>query len=390
MKRALVLTVLCVVGLGIAGFAAAPGMLSGTWTADVCFDPQTTGNNISSFSSTLDIDYTVSNWTFGASSTFGLAGWATQAFSASGSLGAFTIGSSATFDPATAQFLAWDVDASVSIAGVTFSGTFLLEYQTPPGCYASGFVLGASGASNGFTLDVTSYWNTALDADGVLFTQTCDCCACWSKIEFEGAFPWPCVEEVTYSFAFSCDNGFEGITICAEDLVFPNLAWVLFDVCVTFDDGQTGKLLTITPELNLGEVESCVTFFMADIEGMAFGGFQIIGVEVEACWNGICFTSTSSVPFETGSLADLDDAWEDYADYWEAFCISSEGDSCCGGGFSFDVCNYFAADSTMLFDWALLEADLKFGITSNFFITSSLGVDDTGFTSWCFGFEVDW
>lgn len=387
MKRALVLTVLCVVGLGIAGFAAAPGMLSGTWTADICFDPQTTNNPIVKFESTLDIDYTVSNWTFSASSTFDITGWATQSFGASGSLGAFTIGSSATFDPGTAEFLAWDVDASVSIAGVTFSGTFLLELQTPPGCYASGFMLGANGASNGFTLDVTSYWNTELDGDGVLFTQTCSCCACWSSIEFEGAFPWPCVEEITYSFSFNCDDGFGGITFCAEDLVFPNLAWVMFDVCVTFDDGiQTGKELTITPELNLGEVESCITFFMADIEGMQFGGFNIIGVEVEACWNGICFTSTSSVLPLT--LADL--GWDDYGDYWEAFCISSEGDSCCGGGFSFDVCNYFAYGSPMLFDWALIEADLKFGITSNFFITSSLSVDVDGFNSWCFGFEVDW
>jgi hypothetical protein len=389
MKRALVLTIACVIGLGIAGFAASPGMLSGVWTANICFDPQTTGNNITSFTSTLDIDYTVAGWTFSSASTFGITGWLEQEFSASGTLGAFSIGSTTVFDPGNATFTSWSVNAGLSLAGVAFSGTFMLgECQTPGGPYGAGAVVTASGAVNGFTLGVNAYFNTALDADDVLGIVDCDCCLCFTSIDFEGAIPWPCVEAVTYSFGFSCENGFEGITFCAVDLIFPNLSWVVFDVCVTFTTTQTEqKVLTISPTLNLGEVESCITFYMADITGVSFAGFEVIGVAVEACWNGICFTSTSAV-LPLYSLADL--GFDDYGDYWESFCIASEGDTCCGGGFTFDVCNYFAFDSNLLFDWALIEANLKFGITSNFFITSSLSVDDTGFDSWCFGFEVDW
>ena len=387
MKRALVLTIACVIGLGIAGFAAAPGMLSGVWTADICFDPQTTGNNITSFASTLEIDYTVAGWTFNSISTFGITGWLTQEFGASGTLGAFTIGSTTVFNPGDASFASWSVNAGLNLAGVALSGTFLLaECQTPGGPYGGGWMFGASGAANGFTLAVTAYFNTTLTA-GVLGIVDCDCCFCFTSIEFEGTLPWPCVDEVTYAFGFSCDDGFEGITFCIVDAVFPNLSWVIFDICVTFDTTQTEqKVLVISPELNLGEVEACLTFWMADITGVAFAGFEIIGVAVEACWNGICFTSTSAVlPL---SLADL--GFTGYGDYWESFCISSEGDTCCGGGFTFDVCNYFSFTSDMLFDWALIEAELKFGITSNFFITSSLSVNNIGFNSWCFGFEVLW
>jgi hypothetical protein len=72
------------------------------------------------------------------------------------------------------------------------------------------------------------------------------------------------------------------------------------------------------------------------------------------------------------------------------FSISSEADSCCGGGFSFALETYFSCDSTVLFDWAETDVSISYGLGSNFTVSTGLNVTDAGFTEWSIGFDVIW
>lgn len=173
MKKALVLSLL-ILGLGLA----ASAQFSGSWATTLTFDPvistaeqwNTIYWNDSFFSgldSTLSLKYVLSSWTFSATSAFDLYGFASQKFSVSGSLGAFSLSTNMSFDPAAISekvyywpedtddwdtdtdkeegapacpirwavgetapiFLKWDVTADVSIAGVEV-GVYVLQDQS--------------------------------------------------------------------------------------------------------------------------------------------------------------------------------------------------------------------------------------------------------------------
>ena len=51
---------------------------------------------------------------------------------------------------------------------------------------------------------------------------------------------------------------------------------------------------------------------------------------------------------------------------------------------------YFAANSTVLFDWAETDASISYGLGSNFTVSTGLNVTDAGFTKWTIGFDVTW
>ena len=148
MKKALVLSLAVVIGLGAVAF----GQFTGFWSTTIGIDPQPL--SFISMASTLNVAYTVSGWTFTSVSKFDLNGWASQDFKVAGALGAFTLLSNMSFAPgvvsekayplygtlpydpvftkgfvgvcpftsvvvkSTPQFLTWDVTASVNIAGV--------------------------------------------------------------------------------------------------------------------------------------------------------------------------------------------------------------------------------------------------------------------------------
>ena|GEM_PF-6391227 len=163
MKKALVLGLILLFGVGIA----ATAQLSGYWSSSITIDPSpvTFDKFFTALDSTLKVDYALSNWTFGGVSSFDITGFSAQTFSASGALGAFTFATSMSFDPAyvttktyaiqtptfiggptqtnsinnlcprtwasttsTPEFTKWDVTASVSIAGVSFEAYVLQDY----------------------------------------------------------------------------------------------------------------------------------------------------------------------------------------------------------------------------------------------------------------------
>jgi hypothetical protein len=374
-------------------FAFAADGLSGEWCTDITFDPQaTTTAFVTAFESTLSITYTIGSWSFTSDTTFDLTGWSGQVFSAAGVLGAFTISSELTFDPAAATFERWETSGSVSIAGVSFNGAFLLQgiAGSSGGAstyddYGAGWLFGMSGTAGSVGLAGTALFNLEYDADGVLqIVQTGECCICFSGLDLEIEMPFCCLEAVAIEINFTCVGGFDGICFDVTGIAVPAWPWLTFDATLCFDEGEDGKSLTIVPVLNLGEFE-CVTLYYrindsAGGAGWTFESVEFYGIELNCTFNGIAFRSASS-------FGDEDDNEEITGNelYWEVFCISYSGDGCCGGAYSFDVCTYFAANSAMLFDWGETVVDVSFGITSNFTINTGLTVDSTGFVEWTLG-----
>jgi hypothetical protein len=88
MKKALVLGLVAALGLGAGAFAQT---LGGEWFAEVDFTFVAGVLTTVDVYSTLDINYTVSGWTFGSSSSIDSTnGWYLQEFNIDGALGAFT------------------------------------------------------------------------------------------------------------------------------------------------------------------------------------------------------------------------------------------------------------------------------------------------------------
>ena len=325
-----------------------------------------------SFTSTLIVDYTVGGWTFESKSKFDETGWTEQSFTADGTLGAFTLKSKLVFDPAGASFTYWDNTGSVSIAGVDLSGEFKLTSS------GSGWKFGASGSAGDLSLSGTAYFN--LDSSGNVGDSYC---FCFDKVKFDASFPFACIEEVDLSVSFS-DTGFDGVTFSASNAAVPGIAWLSFDFDLTFDDGVTGKSLSITPNINLGDF-SCITLYydLSTSDDLIIDGIYFYGLGLSYTWNGVTFSNTTA--FDTSDPKDL------VKDpYWEVFTIKSAADSCCGGAFDFSIDTYFDASSGMLFDWGESDVKVSIGLGSNYTGWMGLGVKDTGFDSWTIGFKVTW
>jgi hypothetical protein len=329
------------------------------------------------FTSTLSVDYTVNSWVFNSLSTFANGyGWKTQQFSAAGDLGAFGITSKLTFDPPTAAFKRWDTSVDVSIAGVSFGADFVLTGS------GSGLAIRASGAVNGGNLGMIAKFN--LDSGGDPLDGNC---ICFTSVHFDFTFGFACIDVVDVDLDFSA-SGFDGITFAVKGVTIPNIPWLSFSIALTFDDGVTGKVVSVSPSLVFGAFD-CITLYGGLIGTFPeFTGFNIYGAKIAYTWNGITFTDvtvfdypdyyvTSSLGIKAGS-----------GEYWEAFQLKFDGDACCGGAFDFTITTFFEKDSAILFDWGESIAAFSMGIGSNFTVSTSLTVDDMGLELWKLGFKV--
>jgi len=121
MKRALVLSLAVILGLGVGAF----GQITGYWSTTLGIDPQPLA--FTSMASTLKVDYALSGWTFGSVSTFNIAGFSAQAFKVAGSLGAFTLVTNMKFNP---------IDVSVRTSSLPQSSSLMLMHDA---VYTNGF-----------------------------------------------------------------------------------------------------------------------------------------------------------------------------------------------------------------------------------------------------------
>jgi len=406
MKRALVLTLALVLGLGIAAFAAGP--FSGSWSASLSLgiNPITTAISVSSFSSTLGVDYTMGGWTFASTSIFGILGWTVQDFTANGTMGAFTVASDLLFNPQSTSFTTWDTAGSVSIAGVTLNGEFRLNgtgTMKDANGYdigavsGSGWSFGASGQAGDMTLGATAYFNAYDDGYGILAVQTSRYCFCFSSIDLTVSFPFACIAEVDAALSFDATKGFNSFSLSTTGLAIPNFAWLTFDAEIDFT--VDSKTVTITPEINIG-TNDCISVYASldgnidPITGALVGpygitGFTFDGFKISHTWNGVTFTDITSLDSTVYGMTG-DYATTPGKTYWELFEITSSSDSCCGGALGFTVDTWFGTENTGLFGWSETDVSVSIGVGSNFTITTGLNVDTTGLTGFNLGFSTTW
>ena len=366
MKRALVLSLICVVGLAFAGFAQT---LTGSWITEVCIDPQTTWAGALSLSSELEVTYAIGDWAFTSTTVLDGTGWVDQDFGVLGLFGLITVSSSLGFTPVgpPVGFTGWTTTLGLNMAGVAFTGVFSLD--SGGSSLELGMVAGLGSDVEG-SIDITFGDGDGCDFDFVDVTigldfLFCDCAPIHAEIYF------------------SCDEGFEYVEFSTTGIALPNLPWISLDAVLHFEL-QT-KEITLTPVFDLGPIV-CFDIFIEAGAGPAtfppdvleFWDFTIVGIGIGCTIGGVDFYALSM----------FDDS---LAPYWEVYSIDVGADACCGGVFEFGLDLYFDDAGATLFEVSLIEVDMKVNVTSQFAFTMGLDIDTFGgFTSWCLGFEVVW
>jgi len=442
MKKALVLAIVCALGLGFAGFAASP--LSGFWSTDICFGPINIGAlSVSGFESVLDLDYTVGGWIFGMTLILNDTGLDNLYFDATGNLGAFSMSSFLDFDPTASapKFLSWENAAQVSIAGVQFYGLFAVQnigysVLTPLDTYkvGSGWALGAIGTAGDLKVGAEIDFNLASQLANMWYYGfgyvttwvTYDCgawykgmlaivqtqnCVCWTGFDLYAQFPFTCAT-VLLTANFNPTDGFHSVTFGFDDINI-GIPWLLLDdVDITFHI----QTKSIALDWALVYTGVCFTPYLSlDMAGTPTGAY-LAGIEFNALlltytWNGVTFkageifdnswaghhygfTATGGLTtYEHGCPVDAVGTSTTVI-YDEFFGVEVDGDSCCGGAFSAGVYNFFDVGAPLssggIFDWQETLVNLEFGIASNLTIRLSLGVDTVDINSLCIGFTFSW
>lgn len=377
MKRALVLSLICVVGLAFAGFAQT---LTGSWVTEVCLDPQTDSfAGAISLTSTLDVTYAIGDWAFTTTTVLDGTGWADQDFSVTGLFGLITVDSALGFTVPFGVFEDWVTTVALNMAGVSFSAEFTLEtgdvaleltMTAGIGSAVEGEIVVELGSGEGCNFDFAGV-TIGLD---FLF---CDC----APIEAE--------------IAFGCE-GFQYIDFAASGIVIPTLPWFTLDATLHFEL-QT-KEITLTPVFDFGPIvcfdlyfdvynDAPATYPLAVLELFQI---DVVGIGISCEIGGVSFAAISywgttlTGAYRPGALAYHDG-------YWEAYSIDVGADACCGGVFEFGLDFFFDNAGATLFEVSLIEADMLVNVTTQFAFTMGLDIDVAGgFTQWCVGFEVTW
>jgi hypothetical protein len=433
MKKALVLAIVCALGLGFAGFAASP--LSGSWSTDICFEPLIAGQSLDvhSFLSILDLDYTVGGWIFGMTLILDDVGFDNLYFDTVGNLGAFSIASFLDFNPLAAdpRFLKWENAAQVSIAGVQFYGLMSVHNF---GAIASpmvandmgtGWAFGGIGTSGdlkigaGIDFNLTTAWGvsplymmwnygwdvltTWVDyscgvwSKGMLNPIQTPSCVCWTNFDLYAKFPFTCTT-VILELNFDPVNGFDHAIIKFDDINV-GIPWLLLDdVDIAFH--VASKAITLDWQLVYTGV--CFTPYFSivyDAGTGIIGGIKFNALTLSYTWNGVTFKAGELFGdhvwggnhYGFSATGDLTYSCILNTLYDEFFGVEVNGDSCCGGAFSAGVYNFFQVGAaTGIFDWQETLVNLEFGIASNLTIRVSLGVDTVDINSLCIGFTFTW
>jgi len=376
MKRALVLSLAVIFGLGIAVTAQS---LSGTWTLGVDIttnNPPLSFADALDFSSSLTVIYEVGGWTFTSISVFDDTGWADQDFSATGSLGAWTFNSAVDFTPA-GGFGSLDIGTSIALGGMTFGFDFTL-------------------AGGSVSLDLVGAGSTSLVDIEVTVSfgdQGVGCDLEWAGVTVDFGFPF-CCADITGSLSFDC-NGFAGICFNVDGIVVGNIPWLTLGAQLCFQ--SESKTLTLTPAFDFGaDVCFDVYFDVASTGGagpatvLNIGDITIDGIGLECEIGGVAFTAISfwGAPRFAGDFPGL--LAGHGQQYWEAYQISTTDEGCCGP-FGFDIAVYFDANSASLFDIALFEANMTLQIATQFEFGMGLEYDVVGGAQlWTIDFTVTW
>jgi len=370
MKRALVLSLAIIFGLGVAAFGQT---LSGTWTVDISIDAtKASFADALDFTSTLQVDYSVGGWVFGSTSKFIDTGWSDQVFTAVGSLGAYLFDSTLDLAP-DGSFDEWIVEGGVTMGGMTFGLVFDL-------------------IPNDLSLTISGSGSTNLVTIGASLTFGATGGGCdldWTGITITAGFPF-CCADVAATIVFDC-AGFSYAQFCVTGLTIANLPWLSIDACLKYE--LESKTLTLSPSVDFGEIGCDFDLYIGigstggvgPISGLTLGDIYIDGIKVGCTIGGVEFTGisywgtsgTTTKPKALGS-------------YWEMYKIATTDDGCCGP-FAFDVAVFFDVNSTSLFDVAAFEANMSLEVASQLTFTMGLTYDVlNALQTWDIGFVVTW
>jgi len=380
MKRALVISLICVLGLAFSGLAAT---LSGSWDTDVTIDPQQTGfNDAIGIVSVLTVAYTVGDWTFTSVTDLDENGWTDQDFAVAGVLGAFSLSSALDFTPATASFGYWNTNASVAIAGVSFGVDFWLANNDVA------LILTGSGVAGDVTIDVEVTFGDLVFASNGLPTDSGNnvCDLNWSGVTIDIGFPF-CCADIALEVEFNC-TGFVSATFTTGGIAIPNLPWVTIDAELVYT--LDNKTLELSPNFDFGAIVCFDLYFdVATTGNITLGDISIGGIGLSCDIGAVTFTGISiwdANISKTGTLLAKSGGI-----YWEAYQIATNDDACCGP-FSFDLAFYFLQGGARLFDVALIDANMSLQVAAQFLFNMGLevNVESGAFSEWTVGFLVTW
>ncbi len=363
MRRALALGLILLFTSGCIGFAQ---QLSGSWDLEIQIDPQQTSFADSlGLDSTLKVNYTLGDWTFGSATVLDEDGWIDQDFSTTGLLGPFTLTAAVDFNP-DATFGSLVMTTSASFAGVLFGTRFTLEGDD------TFLTITASGFAGDVDIDVSVDFG---DDDAA-------CDFPFDEVTIGVDFPF-CCAEISSTLSIDC-AGFDQIAFSTTGIAIPNLPWLTLGAQLVYTL-QT-KTLTLSPVFNFNTV-TCIDFYIQvdSTDNLTIGDISIDGIRLSCdvgavTFTGISYWGTNSKP---GKLAGTS--------YWEVYTIETNADACCGP-LSFDVSIFFLENGLRLFDVSLFEANLELTVAPQLTFSTGLeiNVEINATTLWTLGFEIDW
>jgi len=265
---------------------------------------------------------------------------------------------------------------TVSVSGESWTGT--ARYATSGMTLTAQWAL-ASGGSD-LTLGINSSVGSA-SVDGKLYFDVVrpDCSLCFDKVTVKVRSSLACVDSVTTTLEID-EEGFEELSFAATGLPL-GVAGMSFGGKLAFS--LTEKSLQLTPTLDMWDT-ACFTLYASLVPGsggaLDISGISLYGIRMVASLNGVKFES----------LTYLDDIHHTKANYWEMFRIEVDGDTCCGGGFDFEVTTHFGKTHATLFDWAETEFNGEFGFGENYVFSNYVSFTSAGIDELAFGVGVSW
>jgi len=431
MKKALVLSLAVVFGLGVASFAQT---FDGSWSSDISLGivvgpPATL--TVDGFTSILDVNYSLSGWVFGFNTFISEAGLFDLNFDITGSTGAFTFSSFVDFDPTVPSFTDWENVVQVSIAGVDLFGAFALQ-QFEDLSYGSGFAIGGhavagavevwaqadfnlEGGYDYYVYDEGFYgweymtgWDTHYDCSisawtsGAWYVQTNSCVATWSGVSIWVKAPLACLD-MTIHTSFDC-TGWGGVTFYLNNINLGAGWFQLDDLDITFT--PTSKTLSSDFTLTFGSAVCVKPYFDLNQVGLnVIEGITLRALTLSYAYNGVTIkagelfadtlTQSSGLAYyegftKSGALSTYSGCVVPTADEFVGIFYSS--DACCGGALDASFLTFFDAGSqlTGIFDYILMVANVEIGIGSNFSVRTGLEVDPDGINAISLGFTLSW
>jgi len=432
MKRALVLCLL-VLGFSVAALASP---LTGSWSTTIRFDDVGGVLAINKLESIVDIDYTMSGWTFGTTAVFSESDFDNLFFQADGALGAFSFHSMLDFVPTTPMFHTWTNGVSVSLAGVDAFALFQVDNmgtaETP--LIGSGATIGLQAMAGDIKVTGAAYfnmtnntyyywaygydWMVARDAYqsscgtfGSWSTpsalpwevQTKGCTLAWSGASIYVDFPFTCLTATAF-VDFSCAKGFDGfgINLTGIETGIPWLTLEELDISFTL----TTKTVVNYFGISFGDFVCVKPYITLVGKGATvIDGISLNALLLSYSFNGVTFKAGEIFTNEWyywalnggthvyGFSKTGDITWSCIYNsaYDEYFGVQLDGDSCCGGAFKVGVYAFFDTSvTTSIFAWQELLASVNVGIGANTNLFFGVSFLNTGLNYFDLGVKFSW